>query len=254
MDIQGKVVAITGGGRGIGRSIAVYLANKGAKLALLDLDDDAMAETVGLVAEAGSEARPYNCNVADEETVVSTFNQIVADFGAIHGVVNNAGILRDGQLIKVKDGKVVKKMSAEHYSLVVDVHMKGAFLCAREAAAHMVELGVEEGVIVNMSSIAYHGNFGQTNYSAAKAGIVAQSRVWAKELGKYNIRSMAIAPGTIETELLRSMPADALNAIAGAVPLKRIGDVSNIAQTVVQIFENDYLSGDVIEVSGGMGL
>jgi 3-oxoacyl-[acyl-carrier protein] reductase len=105
-----------------------------------------------------------------------------------------------------------------------------------------------------MSSIAYHGNFGQTNYSAAKAGIVAQSRVWAKELGKYNIRSMAIAPGTIETELLRSMPADALNMIAGAVPLKRIGDVSNIAQTVVQIFENDYLSGDVIEVSGGMGL
>lgn len=254
MDIQGKVVAITGGGRGIGRSIAVYLAGKGAKLALLDLDDDAMAETVGLVAEAGSEARPYNCNVADEETVVNTFNQIVADFGAIHGVVNNAGILRDGQLIKVKDGKVVKKMSADHYSLVVDVHMKGAFLCAREAAAHMVELGVEEGVIVNMSSIAYHGNFGQTNYSAAKAGIVAQSRVWAKELGKYNIRSMAIAPGTIETELLRSMPADALNAIAGAVPLKRIGDVSNIAQTVVQIFENDYLSGDVIEVSGGMGL
>jgi 3-oxoacyl-[acyl-carrier protein] reductase len=254
MDVQGKVVAITGGGRGIGRSIAVYLANKGAKVALLDLDDDAMAETVGLVAEAGSEARPYNCNVADEETVVSTFNQIVADFGAIHGVVNNAGILRDGQLIKVKDGKVVKKMSAEHYSLVVDVHMKGAFLCAREAAAHMVECGVEEGVIVNMASIAYHGNFGQSNYSAAKAGIVAQSKVWAKELGKYNIRSMAIAPGTIETELLRSMPAEALAQIAGAVPLKRIGDVSNIAQTVVQIFENDYLSGDVIEVSGGITL
>jgi 3-oxoacyl-[acyl-carrier protein] reductase len=254
MDIQGKVVAITGGGRGIGRSIAVYLANKGAKLAVLDLDDEAMAETVALVAEAGSEARAYNCNVADEEAVVNTFNAIVADFGAIHGVVNNAGILRDAQLIKVKDGKVVKKMSADHYSLVVDVHMKGAFLCAREAAAHMVELGVEEGVIINMSSIAYHGNFGQTNYSAAKAGIVAQSRVWAKELGKYNIRSMAIAPGTIETELLRSMPADALNMIAGAVPLKRIGDVSNIAQTVVQIFENDYLSGDVIEVSGGMGL
>jgi 3-oxoacyl-[acyl-carrier protein] reductase len=254
MDIQGKVVAITGGGRGIGRSIAVYLANKGAKLAVLDLDDEAMAETVALVAEAGSEARAYNCNVADEEAVVNTFNAIVTDFGAIHGVVNNAGILRDAQLIKVKDGKVVKKMSADHYSLVVDVHMKGAFLCAREAAAHMVELGVEEGVIINMSSIAYHGNFGQTNYSAAKAGIVAQSRVWAKELGKYNIRSMAIAPGTIETELLRSMPADALNMIAGAVPLKRIGDVSNIAQTVVQIFENDYLSGDVIEVSGGMGL
>lgn len=254
MDIKGKVIAITGGGRGIGRSIAVHLAEKGAKLALLDLDDAAMAETVDLVKEAGSEACGYNCNVADEETVEKTFNQIVADFGVIHGVVNNAGILRDAQLIKVKDGKVVKKMSADNYSLVVDVHMKGAFLCAREAAAHMVELGVEEGCIINMASIAYHGNFGQSNYSAAKAGIVAQSRVWAKELGRYGIRSMAIAPGTIETELLRTMPADILEAMAKQVPVKRIGDVSNIAQTVVHIFENNYLSGDVIEVSGGMSL
>lgn len=254
MDLQGKIVAITGGGRGIGRSIAVHLAEKGAKLALLDLDDAAMAETVEQVVAAGSEANAYNCNVADEETVVATFQKIVADFGSLHGVINNAGILRDGQLVKVKDGKVVKKMSADNYSLVVDVHMKGAFLCAREAATQMIEAGVEEGVIVNMSSIAYKGNFGQSNYSAAKAGIVAQSRVWAKELGRYGIRSMAIAPGTIETELLRSMPAEILEGMAKQVPVGRIGDVGNIAQMVVQIFENSYLSGDVVEVSGGMSL
>jgi 3-oxoacyl-[acyl-carrier protein] reductase len=254
MDLQGKIVAITGGGRGIGRSIAVHLAEKGAKLALLDLDDAAMAETVELVKTAGSEAKGYNCNVADEETVVATFENIVADFGSLHGVINNAGILRDGQLVKVKDGKVVKKMSAANYDLVVGVHMKGAFLCAREAATQMIEAGVEEGVIINMSSIAHRGNFGQSNYSAAKAGIVAQSRVWAKELGRYGIRSMTIAPGTIETELLRSMPADILEGMAKQVPVGRIGGVENIAQMVVQIFENTYLSGELIEVSGGMSI
>jgi len=252
MNIQDKVIAITGAGRGIGRSIAIHLAEKGAKLAILDLDDAAMAETLGLIKEAGSEGRAYNCNVADEETVEKTFKQIVSDFGGIHGLINNAGILRDAQLIKVKDGKVIKKMSGDHYSLVVDVHMKGAFLCAREAAIHMVENGVEDGCIISMSSIAHRGNFGQSNYSAAKAGIIAQTKVWTKELGRYGIRAMAIAPGTIETELLRSMPADMLAAGAKQVPLQRIGDVSNIAQTVVHIFENDYLSGDVIDVSGGL--
>ncbi|NIB42433.1 SDR family oxidoreductase [Pseudomaricurvus alkylphenolicus] len=252
MNIQDKVIVITGGGRGIGRSIAVHLAEKGAKLAVLDLDDTAMADTLALIKEAGSEGRAYNCNVADEEIVENTFNQIVRDFGAIHGLINNAGILRDALLIKVKDGKVIKKMSGDHYSLVVDVHMKGAFLCAREAAAHMVEQGVEDGCIISMSSIAHRGNFGQSNYSAAKAGIIAQTRVWTKELGRYGIRAMAIAPGTIDTEMLRSMPAEILEQSARQIPVQRIGDVSNIAQTVVHIFENDYLSGDVIEVSGGL--
>ncbi len=251
MELNGKIVAITGGGRGIGQAVAVGLAKKGAKIAILDLDQDALAKTKALVEAEGSEARGYQCNVADEEQVESTFSRVVADFGSIEGLVNNAGILRDAQLIKVKEGKVVKKMSADHFELVVDVHMKGAFLCAREAAAHMVELGVKEGCIVSMSSIAYRGNFGQTNYSAAKAGIVSMSRVWAKELGPYNIRSMAVAPGTIETELLRSMPADILEDFAKMVPLRRIGNTDNIAQAVESIFENSYLSGDVMEVHGG---
>ena len=251
MELQGKVVAITGGGKGIGRAIAIRLAKQGVKLALLDLDDESVAETIELVKEAGSEARGYHCNVADEPVVESTFAQIVTDFGVIHGLVNNAGILRDAQLIKVKDGKVVKKMTAENYSLVVDVHMKGAFLCAREAAIQMVECGIEEGCIISMASMAFHGNFGQTNYSAAKAGIVAQSKVWALELGRFGIRSMAIAPGAIDTTLLRSMPAEILAQMAKKIPVQRIGDVDNIAQTVQHIFENDYLSGDVIEVRGG---
>lgn len=252
MKIQDKIIVITGGGKGIGRATALRLAKQQAKIALIDLDEAAMEETIALVKEAGSEARGYKCNVADEAVVENTFENIVKDFGALHGLVNNAGILRDGMLIKVKDGKVIKKMSAEQYSLVVDVHMKGAFLCTREAATHMVEQNIQEGCIISMSSGAYHGNFGQTNYSAAKAGIVAMSRVWSKELAKFNIRSMAIAPGTIETDMLRSMPNDALANLAKMVPLGRIGDTDNIAQTIQFILENDYMSGDVIEVNGGM--
>ena len=252
MDIKDKIIVVTGGGRGIGRSIAERLATSGAKIALLDLDDEAMAETITLVEAAGSEARAYNCNVTDDATVVSTFNKIVEDFGAVHGLVNNAGVLRDGLLIKVKDGKVVKKMTEEHFSFVVDVHLKGAFLCTREAAAHMVDQGVDEGVIISMSSAAFRGNYGQTNYSAAKAGIVAMSRVWSLELARYNIRSMAIAPGAIETDMLRSMPPEALEKLANVVPLKRIGDVDNISQTVQFIFENNYVSGGVIDVNGAL--
>jgi len=251
VELKDKVIAITGAGRGIGRTAAEYLARKGAKIAILDLDAEAMAEAVTAIKALGAEARAYVCNVTDEEVVESTFAQIVADFGGIHGLVNNAGILRDATLIKVKDGKVVKKMSADNFSLVVDVHMKGAFLCAREAATHMVEGGVEDGCIINMSSIARSGNFGQTNYSAAKAGLVSMARVWTKELGKFNIRSAAIAPGTIETDMLRSMPEEVLSGMANAVPLKRIGQPENIAQTIAFIFENDYVSGDCFDINGG---
>ncbi len=254
MELQGKIIAITGGGRGIGRGIAVRLAKAGAKLALLDLNDEDMAETVAQVDAAGSEARAYNCNIVDEALVESTFAKIVEDFGSLHGLVNNAGVLRDGMLVKVKDGEVVKKMTGDEFSFVVDIHMKGAFLCAREAAVKMIEQKVDDGAIVNMSSGAFRGNFGQTNYSGAKAGMVAMNRVWAKELGRYNIRSMAIAPGMIKTDMLMSMPEDALNKLAATVPLNRIAEVDNIAQTVQHIFENDYLSGDVIDVCGGMFL
>jgi 3-oxoacyl-[acyl-carrier protein] reductase len=182
------------------------------------------------------------------------FQSILRDFGAIHGLVNNAGVLRDSRLVKVRDGRVVGKMSAEEFDLVVDVHMRGSFLCAREAASHMIECGVEDACIMGISSGAFRGNFGQTNYSAAKAGIVAMSRVWSKELAPYNIRSMAIAPGTIETDMLRSMPAEALTKMASQVPLGRIGSVNNIAQSVAFILENNYVSGGVIDVSGGLYL
>lgn len=254
MLLDNRVIAITGGAKGIGFEIAQALKVKGAKLALLDLNQEALDEAISQLHGQDNSVRGYICNVADEAQVVKTFEAIVAEFGAVHGVINNAGIIRDAQLLKVKEGKVIDRMSAENYSLVVDVHMKGAFLCAREAAAHMIEGKVEDGCIINMSSVAAAGNFGQTNYSAAKSGMAAQSRVWAKELGRFGIRSMTVAPGIIMTDMLASMPEARRQGLADMVPLQRVGEVSHIAQTVIHILENDYLTGTVIEVSGGLKL
>lgn len=253
MDISNKVIAVTGAARGIGQAIALRLAKKGAKLALIDLQESGLSETVSKVEALGAQARVYVCDITNESQVVETFSAITAEYERIDGLVNNAGIMRDGLLIKVKQGKVVDKMSADNYASVVDVHMKGAFLCTREAAASMVEKSVEEGVIVNISSLSYIGNYGQTNYSAAKAGMVSMNAVWAKELGRYNIRSMAIAPGPIKTDMLELMPQAALDNLVAQVSLKRVGAVDNITQVVEQIFENDFLTGSVIHVTGGLG-
>ena len=253
MNVSGKVIAITGGGKGIGRGIAMRLAAAGANLALLDLNDEDMAETVAACADSsnGSTMRSYNCNVTDETRVEAVFAQIAEEFGALHGLVNNAGILRDGLLIKVKDGEVVKKMPAEQFDIVIDVHLKGAFLCAREAAVQMINTKASEGCIINMSSGSFRGNFGQSNYSAAKAGLVAMTRVWSKELAQHNIRSMAIAPGVFETDMTGGMPEHVKAKLNSAVPLQRMGQPDNIAQAVQQILENDYMTGGVIDVSGG---
>jgi 3-oxoacyl-[acyl-carrier protein] reductase len=178
---------------------------------------------------------------------------VVADFGALHGLVNNAGILRDGLLLKVKDGEIVKKMSLAEWQAVIDVNLTGVFLCGREAATKMVELGCA-GAIINISSVSRAGNMGQTNYSAAKAGVAAMSVTWAKELARYNIRSAAIAPGFIGTEMIASMKPEALAKMEAQIPLRRVGTPEEIAHTAAFIFENDYITGRVIETDGGIRL
>lgn len=246
--LDGKVVAITGGGRGIGRGIADHLAARGARIAIIDVD----STSAEAAAAAIQGARPYTCDITREDQVVPAFETIAADFGRLDVLVNNAGIFRDAQLVNAKGGQVRSKASAEEFDLVIDVCLRGAFLCAREAAARIIETGTDGGVIVNISSGAFRGNFGQTNYSAAKAGLVAMSRVWAKELGRHGIRSMVIAPGAIETDLLMSMPKDALEGMARQIPLRRIGRIENVARATAHIIENDYLTGSIVEVNGGM--
>ena len=251
MDLKGKTIVVTGGGQGLGRAMAVELAGAGANLALIDLNDEPLAETVQLCREAGGDAKPYKANIAREEEVVAVFDAIENYSNEVHGLINNAGILRDGLLIKAKDGAVEKRMSLAEWQAVIDVNLTGVFLCGREAATRMIEKGVQ-GCIINISSISRAGNMGQTNYSAAKAGVAAMATVWAKELARYGIRAAAIAPGFIETEMVASMKPEALEKMAAGIPLKRLGQPQEVAHTARYIFENDYLSGRVIELDAAL--
>ena len=251
MELQDKVIAITGGGRGLGRAMAVQFAERGAKLALVDLDQEALDVTASLCEEIGSQARTYQANVASEASVVELFERILADFGELHGLVNNAGITRDGLFVKVKDGEIVNKMSLEQWQQVIDVNLTGTFLCGREAAVQMIKHKCQ-GVIVNISSISRHGNMGQTNYTATKAGVQAMAVTWAKELARFGIRSAAIAPGYIGTEMVMAMKEEAREKIAGMIPARRLGKPEEIAKTAVFIFENDYINGRCLEVDGAL--
>ena len=253
MDLKNKNIVITGGGQGLGRAMAIQFAQKGANIALIDLNQAALDQSVDACKKLNVTARAYIANVSNEAEVESCFEQIIDDFSNIHGLINNAGIIRDAQMIKVKNGKIEKRMSLAQWQAVIDVNLTGVFLCGREAATKMIEAN-NEGVIINISSIARAGNFGQSNYSAAKAGVAAMAVTWAKELARYNIRTGSIAPGTISTEMLASMPTEARTQLASGVPLKRLGEPHHIAQAAVYIFENDYMSGRMIEVDGGLRL
>jgi 3-oxoacyl-[acyl-carrier protein] reductase len=253
MDVSNKTVVVTGAGRGIGRAIALKLAHHGADTALFDLNADDLAETSALCAAQSVQARGYRVNVADEGEVSAAMTRVAADFGRLDGLVNNAGIVRDGLLVKVKDGEVVGRMTMDQWNAVIGVNLSGVFLCAREAAAHMIELG-NGGVIVNISSISRAGNAGQSNYSAAKAGVESMGVVWAKELARYGIRVGSIAPGFTHTEILSSMRPEVLDKLTAPVPLKRLGQPEEIAHAVLFIFENDFFTGRCLEVDGGLRL
>lgn len=252
MQIKDSVIIITGGGQGLGRSMAEYLAGRGARLALVDLNPERLEEAVEACTALGTQARSYICNVANEEQVVQTVNQIAEDFGAINGLINNAGILRDGLLLKARDGEI-QKMSLAQWQSVIDVNLTGVFLGTREVAAKMIELG-NQGLIINISSISRAGNIGQSNYSAAKAGVAALTVTWAKELSRYGIRVAGIAPGFIETEMTGSMKPEALEKMTAGIPLKRMGKPEEIAHSAAYLLENDYYTGRILELDGGLRL
>ena len=250
MQIANSIIAITGAGQGLGRSMAVYLAERGARLALLDVNEQGLEESVAACAALGAEARSYVVNVASEEDVDQGFAAIVKDFGGLDVLVNNAGIMRDGMLLKVKDGKVTERMSLAQWQSVIDVNLTGVFLCTRAAGAAMAESG-KGGVIVNISSVSRAGNMGQTNYSATKAGVATMTVTWARELARYGVRVAAIAPGFIGTEMVAQMRPEILEGLVKQVPLRRIGEPDEIASTVAFIIDNDYVTGRVMEVDGG---
>ena len=251
MKLEDSVIVITGGGGGLGLSMAERLARAGARLALIDHNADLLKEAAARLAPVCSEVKTYAADITSEETVESVFQSIADDFGKLNGLVNNAGIIRDGRLVKVEDGRVTGKMSLANWQMVIDVNLTGVFLCGREAAAIMATSD-HPACIINISSLAAKGNMGQTNYSATKAGVIAMTVTWAKELGSYGIRSAAIAPGFVSTPILEGMKQSALEKLISRVPLQRLAQPEEVAEAVEFIFRNDYFSGRVLELDGGL--
>lgn len=245
MEIAGKRVVITGGGRGMGRRFAEDLHVRGAHPYVLDVLEENLAELQEQKGIPGSVV-----DVTSEAEVESFFESYTAQHGPPDVLVNNAGITADGLFVKKKDGET-KKFPFASWEKVLNVNLTGVFLCGREAAAQMLKHDVK-GVIVNISSICRSGNLGQTNYSATKSAIDAMTVTWAKELARYGIRVGAIAPGYINTEMVAKIRQDILDKIVANIPVGRLGEMSEISRTVQFIIENDFFTGRVIEVDGGM--
>ncbi|HJL80456.1 MAG TPA: SDR family oxidoreductase [Gammaproteobacteria bacterium] len=249
MDIKGKTIIITGAARGLGAAMAKRLASHNCKLGLIDLDKNSIADTTSACEDAGAQVMCVSADVTKEDDVANAYAEVVDQMGPLVGSINNAGITRDGLLVKFKDGELVKRMSLEDWQAVIDINLTGVFLCGREAAQYMIE-GGQGGVIINISSVARHGNFGQTNYSATKAGVQSMAVVWAKELSKYGIRVNSIAPGFINTEMVAGMPDNVKEKLSKMVPVGRIGEPDEVAQAAEFIFMNDYYSGRCVDLDG----
>lgn len=253
MVLTDNVIAVTGGARGLGYAMALRLGKQGARMALLDMSAEALDQAISQLSAEGVDAQAFVVDVAEEASVTQAFADIAQRMGPISGCVNNAGITQDALLVKAKEGQVEKRMSLEAWQNVINVNLTGVFLCGREAATQMIEAG-HKGVIVNISSISRAGNMGQSNYAAAKAGVHALTVTWSQELARYGIRTGTVAPGFVATEMTAVMRPDMLERISSSVPLKRLGEPDNIAQSVAFIMENDYFTGRIIECDGGLRL
>ncbi len=250
MRLEDKVVLITGGAAGIGKATAQRFAEEGAKVVICDVNQ---AAGEAFIQELGPEHGFYQVDVTDREAVGAWGEDVVARYGRVDVLINNAGVLRDNQLVKVKGGELVKEMPEADFDLVVSVNLKGVFNCAQAVAPHMINGG--GGVILNATSIVgLDGNFGQTNYVATKAGVIGMTKVWARELGRYNIRVNAVAPGFTATEMVMAMPEKILDGMKAHTPLGRMGQPRDIANAYLFLASDEasFISGVVLRVDGGI--
>jgi 3-oxoacyl-[acyl-carrier protein] reductase len=244
MRLKDKVAIITGAGRGIGQATAVKFAREGARVVVCDLTPEWIDQTVALCKEAGAEAIGCVADVRDLKSLQAMVKTTLDQWGRVDCLVNNAGIVMDAQL---------KNMSEEQFDRVIDINLKGVFNCTRAVVDRMLEQ--QSGVILNASSIVgLYGNFGQTNYAASKFGVIGMMKTWARELGRKGIRANAICPGFIATDILKSMPDRVLRALEEKVPMGRLGQPEEIANTFAFLASDEasYINGAVIEVSGGL--
>jgi 3-oxoacyl-[acyl-carrier protein] reductase len=250
MRMKDKVVLVTGGAAGIGKATALRFAEEGARLVICDVNEAIGQETVKLL---GDGALFYKVDVTDRADVQRWVDDVVAKLGRIDVLVNNAGVLRDGQLIKFKEGQLLGQMAEADFDLVISVNLKGVFNCAQAIAPVMANQ--KSGVILNASSVVgLDANFGQTNYVATKFGVIGMTKVWARELGKFGVRVNAVAPGFIATEMIAAMPEKILDGMKSHTPLGRMGDPRDVANAYLFLASDDasFITGEVLRVDGGI--
>jgi len=250
MRLKDRVALITGGAAGIGKTTAQRFIEEGATVAICDVNAEAGA---GAVEELGAQAEFYQVDVTDRQAVQEWVDAVVEKHGRVDLLVNNAGILRDNQLVKIRDGELVKQMSEAEFDLVISVNLKGVFNCTQAVAPVMIRQG--SGVILNASSVVgLDGNFGQTNYVATKAAVIGMTKVWARELGRYGVRVNAVAPGFTATEILISMPEKVLDGMRARTPLGRLGEPRDIANAYLFLASDEasFITGTVLRVDGGI--
>jgi len=250
MRMKDKVVLVTGGAAGIGKATALRFVEEGAKVVICDVNEEVGQTTL---KELGEGSAFYKVNVVNREDAQKWIDDVFAKYGHIDVLVNNAGVLRDGQLIKFKEGQLVGQMSEENFDLVISVNLKGVFNCTQAVAPVMAKQG--GGVILNATSVVgLDGNFGQTNYVATKSGVIGMTKVWSRELGRFGIRVNAVAPGFIATEMVTSMPEKILDGMKSRTPLGRLGKPHDIANAYLFLASDEasFITGETLRVDGGI--
>jgi 3-oxoacyl-[acyl-carrier protein] reductase len=255
MKLQELKIIVSGGGSGMGRHFAVRLAEAGAQVAIGDVNQGGLAETVKLANGVCGQIHSSYLDVSNEEELTRFVEWAYGAMGGVNALINNAGILRDGLLVKRdKETGAIRKLPKADWDAVISVNLTGATLLAREVVATMGSTGARPGVVVNMSSVSRHGLRGQSNYSAAKAGLAAITRTWALEWATFGVRCVAIAPGMVETPMTRGMNQKARDALVASVPVGRIGEPEDLWLAVRFAIECDYFNARVLDVDGGLGI
>ncbi|HMQ29257.1 MAG TPA: 3-oxoacyl-ACP reductase FabG [Chloroflexaceae bacterium] len=244
MRLKDKVALITGGGQGIGRLTALTFAREGARVAVADINISAATAVAAEIEQLDGQAKAVFLDVSRAESVEAALQSVTNWAGGVDALINNAGITRDARM---------KKMTEEQFDAVINVNLRGVWLCAKACVPSMVARG--GGAILNAASVVgLYGNFGQTNYVAAKAGVIGMTKTWARELGPSGIRVNAVAPGFTATEMLATVPEKVLESVRERTPLRRLGKPEDIANAYLFLASDEaaFITGQVLSVDGGL--